>query len=252
MTPSNKKIPAIEAKNLTVAFNHDAVLNELNFSIPSGTISAIIGPNGAGKTTLLRALLGLIPIQSGEIKIFGKKAHPCRHLFGHHQGRCAHPTYVPQRFEFDKTFPITVTEFLALGLPHGQKKNKIFEALKEIGMLENKDRLVGELSGGQVQRVLIARAILGDPKIIFLDEPSTGIDIGGEMTFYELIRHLNRTHGSTCVLVSHEIEVVYKFADRVICLNKTMVCQGVPRQVLTAETLNKLYGEEVGIHKHDN
>ncbi|NIP32461.1 ATP-binding cassette domain-containing protein [Candidatus Saccharibacteria bacterium] len=250
--PSKKNLnkPAIEVKNLTVAYNHEMVLNNLSFQIPGGTITAIIGPNGAGKTTLLRAMLNLIPIKAGTITINAiQHDKACAHIRGHHLD-CPHPTYVPQRFSFDKTFPITVYEFLNLALRPKQPKTKIDNALKEIGMIKHKDKLMGHLSGGQVQRVLIARAILGDPEIIFLDEPAVGIDIGGEMTFYEIIQHLNKKHGTTCVLVSHEIDVVFKYADQVICLNKKMVCQGIPQKVLSAETLKKLYGEEIGLYEH--
>ncbi|MBU0649018.1 metal ABC transporter ATP-binding protein, partial [Patescibacteria group bacterium] len=211
MMPLNKSVPAVEVKNLSVKYNHEEVLKNLSFKIAPATITAIIGPNGAGKTTLIRAMLGLIPIQKGEITLFGKKSTTrCRHLRGHHAD-CLHPGYVPQRYSFDKTFPITVREFLELALPPNKKKNAVDQALREIGILKNKNQLLGQLSGGQIQRVLIARAVLGDPKLIFLDEPAFGIDIAGEKTFYELIGHLNKTHGSTCVLVSHEIDIVYKY-----------------------------------------
>jgi ABC-type Mn2+/Zn2+ transport system ATPase subunit len=253
MPKPSKKISnsfAVEVKNLFVAYNHEVVLNNLSFNISAGTITAIIGPNGAGKSTLLRAMLNLIPIKSGTIKIqnvLHDKA--CTHIRGHHAD-CPHPTYVPQRFSFDKSFPITVYEFLKIALRPNQSHHQISSALKEIGMLKHKDRLIGELSGGQVQRVLIARAIMGNPEIIFLDEPEVGIDIGGERTFYEIIKHLNQKHGTTCILISHEIDIVYKYADQVICLNKDMVCHGVPDKVLTPQTLKQLYNEDVGIFKH--
>jgi len=247
---NNNSAPAVEVKNLSISYNHEQVLKNLNFKIAPGTITAIIGPNGAGKSTLIRAILGLVPIQKGDITVFGKStSQRCRHLRGHHAG-CLHPGYVPQRYSFNRTFPITVQEFLELALPPEKKKNATNTALREVGMLKNKNKLLGELSGGQVQRVLIARAVLGEPKLIFLDEPAFGIDIVGEKTFYELIRHLNEVHGSTCVLVSHEIDVVYKYATQVICLNKQMLCQGAPHKVLNAETMKKVYGEEVSLYKH--
>jgi zinc transport system ATP-binding protein len=226
------------------------ILDNLSFNIEAKSITAIIGPNAAGKTTLLRAMLGLVPIEKGSIKILGQDAlKRCRHLRGHHIG-CFHPGYVPQRFSFDKTFPITVEEFLGLALLPGQEKSKIDESLKEIGMLKSKDKLLGKLSGGQIQRVLIAKAIINEPDIIFLDEATFGIDIAGEKTFYELIKHLNKKHGSTCILISHEIDVVYKYADQVICLNKKMVCQGSPKKILTSKNLKELYNEEVGLYEH--
>jgi ABC-type Mn2+/Zn2+ transport system ATPase subunit len=243
---------AIEVRNLTVSYNSaEPVLKNLSFKIEAGTITAIIGPNGAGKTTLIKAILGLIPIDEGEIFIFGKsKKETCRHLRGHHFNCFFHPGYVPQRYSFDKTFPITVNEFLELALPQGVSKEKINLALEEIGMFSAKNKLLGALSGGQIQRVLIARAILGEPRIIFLDEPSFGIDIAGEKTFYELIRYLNEKYKSTCILVSHEIDIVFQYAHQVICLNKQLVCQGKPELVLSAETLKKVYGEEITLYKH--
>jgi len=251
MNHSSKKTKnAVEVRNLTVSLNHERILKNLSFNIPAGSITAIIGPNGAGKTTLLRAMLNLIPIENGTIKIFGSvKDKTCRHLRGHHLS-CIHPSYVPQRFMFDKTFPITVNEFLEFALRPGQQKDRIDEALKEIGMLESKDKLLGTLSGGQVQRVLIARALVTEIEIIFLDEPGAGIDIGGEKNFYELIKHLNEKHGSTCILISHEIDIVSKYAHQVICLNKKLICQGVPEKILTAETLKKLYGEDITLYGH--
>jgi len=251
MNHSNKKnINAVEVKNLTVSIDREPILKNLSFDIPAGSITAIIGPNGAGKTTLLRAMLNLIPIEKGTIKIFGNKGDKkCRHLRGHHLS-CIHPSYVPQRFMFDKTFPITVNEFLEFALRPGQKKEKIDEALKEIGMHASKNKMLGTLSGGQMQRILIARALITEIELIFLDEPGAGIDIGGEKNFYELIKHLNEKHGSTCVLISHEIDIVFKYSHQVICLNKKLICQGVPEKILTVETLKKLYGEDIALYGH--
>ncbi|MBU1033216.1 MAG: metal ABC transporter ATP-binding protein [Bacteroidota bacterium] len=251
MSSSNKKNPtAIEIKNLTVAYDKEKILDNLSFNIGAETITALIGPNGAGKTTLIRAILGLIPIQKGSIKFFNRDAlQKCNHLKGHHID-CFHPGYVPQRYSFDKTFPITVREFLGLALLSGQDASKIDKTLKEVGMLKNKDRLLGQLSGGQVQRVLIAKALVAEPKILFLDEAAFGIDIAGEKTFYELIKHLNKKQGITCILVSHEIDVVFKYADQVICLNKKMICQGVPKKLLTPKTLTEIYGKEIGLYEH--
>jgi ABC-type Mn2+/Zn2+ transport system ATPase subunit len=230
---------AISVKNLTVAFNEDVVLNDISFDIEAGSICAVIGPNGSGKTTLLKAILGLLPIKKGEIKIFGQKI----------KDALSQISYVPQRFSFDKTFPITVEEFLNLALKDNRDKNAVAERLQELEMQNFKNYSLGALSGGQLQRVLIARSLLNDPKILFLDEPVTGIDIGGERTFYELAKHLNKDHKITIVLVSHELDIVYKFADQVICLNKKLICQGVPEKVLTGETIAKLYGP-VSLYKH--
>ncbi len=253
MNSPNKEISsekAIEVKNLTVSFNGEEILRNLSFDIEKGTVTAIIGPNGAGKTTLLKTLLGLIPKKSGEIKIYGKD-YPlsCRHLHGHQKDYLI-VGYVPQHFSFDKTIPITIYEFLRLSLLPEQKEEKILSSLKEIGLESKAFKPLGELSGGEFQRVLIARAILNDPKILFLDEPVSGVDIRGEKTFYELVRTLNKKHNLTCLLVSHEIDIVYRYADYVLCLNRDFLCAGVPEKVLTPETLNRLYGEEISLYKH--
>src|SRR5262249_25095380 len=155
-------------------------------------IAAIIGPNGSGKTTLLRAVLGLRPPDSGEIRLFGKHLHAVRGLIG----------YVPQRFDFDRDFPLSVGEFMELARHEHCPKSRIPEKLREVGMPKESLHLrIGSLSGGQLQRVLIAQAILNNPAMLFLDEPSSGIDISGEATFYELIEHLNEEHDTTIVLV---------------------------------------------------
>ena len=187
-------------------------------------------------------MLGLIPITKGEVFIFEKSIKEVRDKIG----------YIPQRFSFDKTFPITVREFLCLSLldKEGQDK-KIAHSLKEVGMTKYEKKLLGQLSGGQLQRVLIARAILNEPELLFLDEPAAGIDIGGERTLYELIRHLNQEHGVTVIMVSHEIDIVLKYATEVICLNKKMICRGKPHTVLNQDTLTKLYGQEVGVYEHE-
>lgn len=241
--------PAIEVADLLIQYNQEIILENLNFEIEAGTITAIIGPNGAGKTTLLRAMLGLIPVNGGSVKFFGM-AHKkkCHHLSGHHPDCVLHPAYVPQRFAFDRTFPLTVYEFLKLLPP--SPKHTIHDVLQEVDMVGSEAKLLGHLSGGELQRVLIARAILQESSMMFLDEPVFGIDIAGAKTFYDLIRFLNRKHGVTIVLVSHEIDIVHKYADFVICLNKEMVCHGPPKEMLTAETLNNLYGKEVMLYEH--
>jgi zinc transport system ATP-binding protein len=241
--------PAIEVAGLTLSYGGEEILSDLNFTIDSGTITAVIGPNGAGKTTLIKALLGLIPFEKGEVKLFGvpQGTKRCRHLYGHHSG-CLHPAYVPQRFTFDKTFPITVREFLELVPP--SSRHTIGEVLKEVDMGGSERKLLRHLSGGQLQRVLIARAILHESNLMFLDEPLVGVDIAGTKTFYELIKFLNEKHGTTSVLVSHEIDVVYQYASNVICLNKKLICEGHPREVLDTATLHELYGKDVLMYEH--
>ncbi|MDE3197367.1 MAG: metal ABC transporter ATP-binding protein, partial [Acidobacteriota bacterium] len=211
--------------------NEDPVLQDVSVSIPQGSIAAIIGPNGCGKTTLLKVLLGFLSPRKGTVRVLGKTPRQAREDMA----------YVPQRFTFDRNFPITVLEFLQLSHP-GASPEKVSHYLGHLNIAETLHMKLGALSGGQLQRVLIERSMLGDPKVLFLDEPAAGIDIAGEQTFYELVLHLHREHGCTVVMVSHELNVVASYADLVLCLNRRLVCQGRPEQVLTPDTLAQLYG----------
>jgi zinc transport system ATP-binding protein len=233
----DKKI--LEIKNLTVRYNDHVILNHLNFWVNSGEIVAIIGPNGSGKTTLLKAILGLIPHQ-GEVTIFGGSPRLALDNIG----------YVPQRLDFDRTFPLTVNEFLNFI----KVKNRPWreEVLREVGVNTFMDKGLGELSGGQLQRLLIAKALLKEPKLLMLDEATSGVDIAAEMTFFELIEHLNKTHNVTIMLISHEVQMVYKFATQILCLNKDLVCNGRPKEAITKEVLEKLYGKNIEFQPHDH
>lgn len=215
------------------------VLEDVSFSVPQGSIAAVIGPNGSGKTTLLKALLGFVTPQRGRVRVLGRSPQQAR-------GEVA---YVPQRFTFDKSFPITVMEFLQFSHPECPTE-KIVQYVSHLGMAEMLNSKLGSLSGGQLQRVLIERAMLGDPKVLFLDEPASGIDVGGEQTFYELVMHLHKEHGSTVVMVSHELDVVANYSNLVLCLNRRLVCQGRPEQALSPETLRELYGKDAALYHH--
>ncbi|MFC1687700.1 metal ABC transporter ATP-binding protein [Patescibacteria group bacterium] len=232
---------AVSVKNLSIHFNGVKVIENLTFDIPVKSISAIIGPNGCGKTTLIKAILGLIPY-SGSVSILNKKPSEILKKIG----------YVPQRFTFEKTFPITIKEFLEL--EHRGHKNvnrKILEKLNEVGMSSTHNKLLGQLSGGQLQRVLIAKALLNEPEILFLDEPAAGVDIKGERNFFELLKHLNKDHGVTIVFISHEVDIVHKYATQVLCLNKKLICIGKPHDILTDKTLKELYDINITLYKHD-
>ncbi|MCU0275362.1 MAG: metal ABC transporter ATP-binding protein [Acidobacteria bacterium] len=230
--------PLLEVKGLSVRFAGIPALENVSFTIEKEAIIAVIGPNGSGKTTLLKAILGLVPYE-GEIRLF---ARPVRQVL-------PQVGYVPQRFAFDPSFPLTVEEFINLTC-RTPEKLPVHGALDEVGMGEFKGKLIGELSGGQLQRVLLAHALLHRPRILFLDEATSGIDIEGQGDFYSTIQRLNREHGVTVLMVSHEISMVYKFTDRIICLNRDLVSHGETRSALTAEVLRKLYGENADFKAH--
>ncbi len=230
----------IQIKNLNVYLGKADILKNINLEVYQGEIVAIIGPNGSGKTTLIKAILGLIPYE-GEIKVFGRK--PAKAL--------PQVSYVPQHFDFDKSFPLTVGEFLQFS---AEIKKIPKEQIKKISDdLEIKNyhyKLLGELSGGQRQRVLIARALLSQPQILFLDEATAGIDLEGEKDFYQIIKYLNEKYNTTIIMVSHEINMVYKFASQIVCLNRDLICMGTPKEAITKEVLRKLYGKEVDFRQH--
>ncbi|MBN1585452.1 metal ABC transporter ATP-binding protein [Candidatus Uhrbacteria bacterium] len=244
-SPKTNNIPAVSVRDLTVVYGSNRILDQVSFEVSQGSVAAIIGPNGSGKTTAVRAILGLIPKNSGRVHLLGKHVHSVRTLIG----------YVPQRFEFDHDFPMTVGEYMdmarRLRCSRHFRPEIIPKKIKEVGLREDiLSANLGELSGGQLQRVLIAQAIINDPAILFLDEPTTGIDISGEASLYGIIEHLNRVHNTTVIMVTHDISVISNVVDTVICLNRKMLCYGPPKTALTERKLNELFGKRSGIYEH--
>lgn len=234
---------AISIKNLSFKFDNSLILDDVNFEIEQGKIIAIIGPNGSGKTTLLKNIIGVYQPSSGSVKIFNKDPEKVVRHIG----------YVPQRFDFDRSIPISVYEFIALEKCGNQKHapGYINEVLNSVGLAGLENSKLGELSGGQFQRVMVARALLHEKAILIFDEPATGVDIAGGRTIYDLIKKINQERKTTCLIVSHELSIVSRYADEVICLNKKIVCAGKPETVITPETLNNLYGSNIGLyHQH--
>lgn len=233
----------LDVQNLTVSFDENVVIDNLNFSINKGDIIAIVGPNGAGKSVLFRALIGLIP-HVGKIEWAPKLKI----------------SYVPQKFNVDKNFPITVKEFLEI---KSKNYGAIMSALEAVGLKTDRydkhhiehhllNQRVGWLSGGQLQRVLVAWAILDNPAVLLFDEPTAGIDVGGEETIYNLLKKLNDERSMTMLIISHDLNIVYKYADTVLCLNKEKICLGPPSDVLDPQALVKLYGREAAFYKHEH
>jgi zinc transport system ATP-binding protein len=230
----------LEVKNLNVFYSKNHILEDVSFSIDEGKIIAIIGPNGGGKTTLFRAILGAVPYSG---KIIWHKA--------------AKIGYVPQRFDFDPTFPLNVFELFLL---RTSNKDFWFTGPNVIGEIRNTlahagaghliYRKVSELSSGELQRVLIAYAIFGHPNILLFDEPTSGIDIEGEITAYNLIQHLAKELNLTVLLISHDLNVVFEYVDEAICLNKRLLCAGAPKKILTPAQLQELYGVKPSFYHH--
>lgn len=247
LIPSPK---AIEVRNLRVTLGDTAVLRGVNLDVPAGQVVALIGPNGSGKTTLLRCLLGLQPIQEGEIRLLGSP--PGRDVM-------RRIGYVPQRLSLDRSFILSVREFLALKLArtrswfwhrHRHTDQQLAEVMTELGVEQFLDRPIAGLSGGQLQRVLIAFSLLAKPELLLLDEPTAGVDTPGEHSFYELITSIHRRHKLTVVLVSHDLSMVYRHATWVYALNGIICCEGSPEHVMNAESLKMAYGIHVTPYHH--
>jgi len=221
----------LEVENLSVELDGEKIIRDLSFKVKKGDVVTILGPNGAGKTVLLKTLLGILPYQ-GEIK--WKEG--------------TRPGYVPQRLPFIKDVPMSVEEFFKL---KNISTEEINEVLNSVGFGDNfLKKKIGDLSSGQFQRTLIAWALVGNPNVLLFDEPTTGIDVSGEETIYSLLSRLKEERNLTILLVTHDLSVVSKFSNFVICLNRCSVCQGEPKEVLTPEVLNKLYGHEVKFYQH--
>lgn len=237
---------AISIKNVTVVLGGREIVSDASLDIPSCRITALIGPNGAGKTTLLRAILGLIPY-SGSI------------TFPRQNGVKPRIGYIPQSIEIERENPIRVVEFLVLNMQRrplwlGVTKNlkdRTIEALRQTGVELLANRPVGKLSGGEMQRVLLAKILLESPDIVLMDEPVSGIDIGGESLFCELLDNLHEKQCFTLVLVSHDLSLVAHHAVNVVCLNRRIKCVGHTADMLTPENLQSLFGEKSALVRHD-
>ena len=228
----------IEARDLSVVINGNKIIENVTFEVDKGDVVSIIGPNGSGKTTLVRAMLGLIEYK-GKVTWNSRPFKECLNEIG----------YVPQRFDFDRTFPISVEEFLDLP---GYKPDPAWreEACREFGIKGILSKKLGTLSGGQMQRVLIVSSLLKQPELLILDEPTSGVDMEGVSSFYELVRHINEEHHITVFLVSHEVNMVSTTSTKVICVNRSLFCCGEPEKVMTKELLEQLYSSHFEMRDH--
>ncbi|MGQ9541521.1 MAG: metal ABC transporter ATP-binding protein [Armatimonadota bacterium] len=232
----------LDVNNVSVEIGGTRLIEGISMRVERANTVAIIGPNGAGKTTLLRAILGLIPLTSGTITLFGT---PVAQL-GEGRKRVG---YVPQHMEYDRYLPLTVKEMMRAYVPH-IPLSRIEDALREVGVLQMLHHPIGKLSGGQLQRVVIALNLLREPEILFLDEPATGVDIEGESRFYDLIERLRGEHHLTVVLVSHDLSVVTRYASQVLCINRRLLCSGPPAMALDAEMIRLVYGQDTTLYTH--
>jgi zinc transport system ATP-binding protein len=238
----------ISLDNVSYGYNSELVLENISFKADQGDLLGIIGPNGAGKTTLFSLILGLLEGYQGKITLFNEDIRNNRKAL-------KRVGYIPQKKNINQGFPATVEEIVSLGVP-GRKTNKdvIISALKIVGLLQQKDKRIGELSGGQQQRVLIAKALVNEPELLILDEPTTGIDLETQDRFYTLLRNLNSERNITIILASHDLDAINRLANKVACVNRKMSFHGDAREFFGNEQLLKSYSEssmQAHMHSHN-
>jgi zinc transport system ATP-binding protein len=235
----------IKINNLNVYYGNNHALKDINLTIHSGDYLGIIGPNGGGKTTLLKSILGLINISQGDIELFGQKNFDKNYL-----------SYVPQIVEADRDFPITVGEVVLMGRINSkikpfftyskEDKESANKTLEKIGIESLKNRKICDLSGGEFQKTMIARALVNNPKLLLLDEPTSNIDVSSRKNIYDILNELNKE--TTIVMVSHDMLAISSNVKNIACINKTLVYHGEPK--ITVDLMDKLYGCPVDLIAH--
>jgi len=225
----------LEVKNLSVLYGKEKALENVSFSVDKGETIAVIGPNGSGKTTLLRALIGALP-SKGEITI----------------EKGVTMGYVPQKLDVERNLPLTGGEFL--NLAQGSKGKTAYSAKEIIGMVglpfSHLQKSLSAFSSGEFQRLLMGFALKTRPSLLLFDEPTASVDVGGQETIYDLLHRLQDKEQFTTLLVSHDLTTVYRYATKVLCLNKVQICFGVPQEVLTPQELENLYGGGQRFYHH--
>ncbi len=234
---------AVEIISLTVAYQEQPVLWDINLSIPKGVIHGIIGPNGAGKSTLIKAILGIVRPIAGQIKVFGEDYKKQR----------KHVAYVPQRTSVDWDFPSDVLDVVLMGSygqlgwvrrPGKKEKRIAIEALDKLGLTDLAHRQISELSGGQQQRTFLARSLVQNPDIYLMDEPFAGIDAKTEKTIISFMKEL-RDQGKTLIVVHHDLQTVKEYFDWLTFLNVDIIAHGPTQEVFSDSTIEQTYGGQV-------
>jgi len=246
--------PIIELRDVSVRYSNGVLaLDNITLDVNDQDLIGLIGPNGAGKSTLLSVILGLIKPTSGSVKLFGS---------GVLTKNLKYVGYVPQKAQAqDPNFPFTVFETVMLGRTARtgllrrlgtRDRQKVVEVLKLFGIYELKDRKIGQLSGGQSQRVFVAKAIVAEPKLLLLDEPTSGVDAVSKAEFYEMLERLNKEMRITMILSSHDIGVVTKLANRVVCINRSLFFCGQKSEFSADSVLPRMYDYPVEMMHHDH
>ncbi len=249
--------PVLVVKGLTVYRETYAAVQNVSFTVPAGMDTAIVGPNGAGKSTLIQAILGILPRRSGEVFVLGQPLSPKGKLPAAVRQQIA---YLPQNFMFDRRIPITVREFVGLGwdrlgiqLPWAggrARRHAVQQALTQVDAWYLCNKLVSALSGGELKRVLLAYCLVRPRRLLILDEAPAGLDVRSESEFYRLLHQLKKEQDWAILQISHDLDMVRRSCDRVLCINRTLLCQGTPDNSLTPENLSLAYGPEFVRYHH--
>lgn len=248
MPQVNHSHTIIQLENICFSYTSEEVIKDVSLEIHKGDYVGVVGPNGGGKSTLLKLMLGLLTTNDGKVLLFDKDIRDFKDW--------SKIGYVPQKTMVETNFPVTVEEVVAMGrygkrglfhLPTKLDTAKTHQSLKQVDMFDYKDRQISDLSGGQQQRVFIARALAVEPEVIFLDEPTVGVDIKTQKQFYQLLRKLNKELNLTLVLVSHELDVVAHEATELVYINRTLEYYGDPNEFLKGAYFHELI-EKGGLH----
>ncbi|MFS8913277.1 metal ABC transporter ATP-binding protein [Synechococcus sp. B60.2] len=249
----------LRVEGLTVCRGSHLAVQNVSFALEAGSHTAIVGPNGAGKSTLVQAILGILPRQCGSVSILGEPLRLSGYLPQKVRQQLA---YVPQRLHFNPALPLTVAEFVALGWgslrprwpwqQRAARQEAVQKALQRAEALHLASKPLGQLSGGELKRVLLAYCLVWPRRLLVLDEAPAGLDSLSEGEFYRLLEELRRSLGWAILQVSHDLEMVSRYCDRVLCLNRSLICQGSPEAALAPEMLNRVYGPAFAryIHHH--
>ncbi|MCX6783149.1 MAG: metal ABC transporter ATP-binding protein [Candidatus Levybacteria bacterium] len=244
MQKLNHSQTIIKLDKICFSFTSENVINDVSLEIHKGDYLGIVGPNGGGKTTLLKLMLGLLYPQSGTINFFNSDIKDFKDW--------SKIGYVPQRSNIGNDSPITVEEIVAMGryakrglfhFPTKEDKEKTLDALMQVDMLDHRNSLINDLSEGQQQRVFIARALASEPEIIFLDEPTAGVDIKTQKQFYSLLRKIHKELGLTLILITHELDIVAHEATELVYINRTIEYYGDPEEFLKGKYFHELIGK---------
>lgn len=235
----------ISVKNLTISYNKKPAIKGIHLEIEPGNVIGIIGPNGAGKSTLMKGILGILPFDSGDVKIFGKDIRESRKRI----------SYIPQKEQFDWDFPINVEDVVMMGryayipligLPKERDREMVREALAKIEMDKYAKRQIRNLSGGQQQRIFLARALAQQSDLYFLDEPFVGVDAKTEKAIFNLMKEL-KSEGKTIIVVHHDLGKILEYFDMLIMLNQRLIAYGNAKETFTPDLVNRTYGGRLTI-----